>query len=87
MIESKSCFSDGGQYSLVCGCHRHNGFLTRRGYEALAEADSSPYLDKVGSVSALAEAEDFVWPSDHFLDEQHRRFLNAVSFEEQEVAC
>jgi len=34
------------------------------------------YLDSVGSVSALAEAEDSrVW-DDHLLIQQHRRFLN-----------
>ncbi len=34
------------------------------------------YLDSVGSVSALAEAEDSrVW-DDRLLQEQHRRFLN-----------
>ena len=42
-----------------CNCHSHNGFLTRRGYELAAGADSS-YLDKVGSVSALVEVEEDV---------------------------
>ncbi len=55
-----------------CSCYSHNGFLTDRGYAEVAQQDSleglSPlgvdgrcalrYLDKVGSVSALAEAED-----------------------------
>ena len=58
-----------------CRCHAHNGFLTRRGYEALAEADSSSYLDKVGSVSAMVEVEvDVTYDSKH--NELNERFVD-----------
>ena len=62
-----------------------NGFLTRFGYrvaqrfslEGLAPRGEAGYLDKVGSVSALAEAEDlYDFVPDAQIDEQHRRFLN-----------
>ncbi len=65
-----------------CSCHSHDGFLTRRGYEALAQpevdkAEVQLYLDKVGSVSALVEVEDaYVW-DETLIEEQHRRFLHA----------
>ena len=41
-----------------CLCHAHNGFLTRRGYALLAEAEQRPQVDRVGSVSALVEVEE-----------------------------
>ncbi len=37
----------------LCGCHAHNGFLTRKGYRALDMADQLKYLDKVSSVSGF----------------------------------
>ena len=58
-----------------CGCYSHNGFLTRAGYDALDMADSSRYLDKVGSVSALELERDITVPDD-MIDQQYRRFLN-----------
>ncbi len=42
----------------------------------LAGSPLPVYIDRVGSVSALAEAEAHVWSSDEFLHEQYRRFLN-----------
>ena len=62
----------------ACLCHAHNGFLTRKGYEAVAEAEQALYLDKVGSVSAMDEDEGAIW-DDELLDSQHRRFLNGLS--------
>ncbi len=65
-----------------CGCHSHNGFLTRRGYErmshpAVDKAEAFPYLDKVVSVSASeGEGECSVW-DEVVIEEQHQRFLNA----------
>ncbi len=66
-----------------CSCSSHGGFLTAKGLEeaaqrfsleGLAPRGDHAYLDKVDSVSALAEAEV---PFDHeLLDEQYRRFLN-----------
>jgi len=44
-------------FTKTCGCLSHNGFLTRAGYRALDGADQVPYIDKVGSVSALVEVE------------------------------
>jgi len=35
------------------------------------------YLDKVRSVSGLPVPGHILWPDDSFLDQQHRRFLNA----------
>jgi len=70
-----------------CQCASHNGFLTAKGLaeaaqrlslEGLAPRGELEYLDKVGSVSALAEAEEFHVFDDQVLDEQHRRFLNEV---------
>jgi len=71
--------------------HSRNGFLTERGYAELAQRTSleglSPrggvdtdagfhYLDKVGSVSALVEVEEFhVW-DEQTVEHQYRRFLN-----------
>ncbi len=66
----------------ACGCLSHNGFLTRRGYErvnrtnteGVDKTEESRYLDRVGSVSALAEAEDlYAFCSDLHLDQQGRR--------------
>ena len=49
-----------------CSCHSHNGFLTRRGHESLAEAARLQYLDKVVSVSGLIEIEnDFEYDPNH----------------------
>jgi len=58
-----------------CGCVTHNGFLTRTGYRALAEAEQRRYLDSVGSVSAMPETEITMIFDEEILDEQHRRFL------------
>ncbi len=68
-----------------CTCHSHSGFLTAAGYAAVAQRDilgpelagvvAKRYLDKVGSVSALAEAEDS-WMCDTLIDEQYQRFLH-----------
>ena len=72
---------------MDCGCHSHNGFQLRPSDEGLAQrdairlaslvvAETFPYLDKVGSVSALVEVEEnFVW-DDQLIDEQHRRAFN-----------
>ncbi len=69
--------------------HSRNGFLTAYGYEVTAQrsleglegvdmGETQSYLDKVGSVSALVEGEEYhVW-DDLILDEQHRRFLQEV---------
>ncbi len=71
-----------GQLGLVCGCSSHNGFLTRRGYElargqGVDKAEASRYLDKVGSVSALVEVEEFHVFDEQLIDQQYRRFLSA----------
>ena len=64
-----------------CSCSSHGGFLTRRGYElarvyGVDKTEESRYLDKVGSVSAMVEVEEFhVW-DDQVLDQQYRRFHN-----------
>ena len=69
----------------LCSCHSHNGLI--RSPEGLAQRlpvrgvevdrmDESRYLDKVGSVSALAEAEDFHVFDDEMIDQQYRRFHN-----------
>ena len=69
-----------------CSCSSHGGFLTAKGLGEAAQREvdcygvdamwSSGYLDRVGSVSALAEAEGFhVW-DDGLIEEQHRRFHN-----------
>ncbi len=70
-----------------CECLSHNGFLTDRGYAEVAQRElglqgvdgtgASLYLDKSGSVSALAEAEDlYAHVSDQMLLEQGERFHN-----------
>jgi len=70
-----------------CSCSSHGSFLTAKGFaEAAQRRDISAeidgmaaklYLDKVGSVSALAEAEDlYAHHSDEQIDNQYRRFLN-----------
>ena len=74
---------------MNCGCHSHGSFLTAKGLaEAEQRRDASPealevdgsqtslYLDKVGSVSALAEAEAFHVFDHGVIDQQYRRFLN-----------
>ncbi len=52
---------------IGCGCSSHNGFLTRLGYDRVAQGLSleglapwgvCEYVDRVGSVSALVEVED-----------------------------
>jgi len=71
---------------LRCNCLSHSGFLTRRGYlvaQQYSLEGLSPlgvdrkcnrrYLDKVGSVSALAEAEEFFVFDDQILEEQYLR--------------
>jgi len=69
-----------------CGCNSHGSFLTAKGLkeaaqrlslEGLAPLGDHAYIDKVGSVSALAEAEDlYAHVSDTQIDQQYRRFLN-----------
>ena len=64
----------------ICGCLSHNGFLTRRGYEAVTAsgvdvAEAIGSLDKVGSVSEMDLDADIVF-DDQLLEEQHRRFHN-----------
>ena len=71
---------------MDCTCLCHNGFLTERGYAELAQRSPEglevdgmavrQYLDKVGSVSALAEAEDYHVFDGLLIDEQYRRFLH-----------
>ena len=70
----------------ACKCLSHNGFLTAKGLaeaaqrdvfiDGVAGMDMFGYLDKVGSVSGLAEAEDAMWPADEELDNQYQRFLH-----------
>ncbi len=71
----------------MCNCRSHNGFLTAKGLEEAAQRElelsavdamgTKQYLDKVGSVSGLGLGRDsHMWPPEHVLDEQHRRFLN-----------
>ena len=69
-----------------CSCSAHGSFLTAKGLEeaaqrlsleGLAPRGELVYVDRVGSVSALAEAEDpCVWPPDHILEAQSERFHN-----------
>ena len=71
-----------------CSCRSHNGFLTAKGLEEAAQrsleglevlAVETPglYFDRVGSVSALAEAEDlYAFVPEALLNEQYRRFHN-----------
>ena len=63
--------------------HARNGFLTAKGLEeaglrssleGLAPRGPCEYVDRVDSVSALAEAEDFHVFDDALLDQQDRRF-------------
>ncbi len=70
-----------------CRCTSHNGFLTDRGYaevaqreqlsaEGLTRSENCVIVDKVGSVSALVEVEEFHVFDDDLIDSQYRRFLN-----------
>jgi len=68
-----------------CSCHSHNGLLTAKGRAAAAQRLSLEglvprgeleYVDRVDSVSALAEAEGAHVFDDELIDEQYRRFLN-----------
>ncbi len=68
-----------------CRCISHGGFLTKRGYRLVAQQNSleglaprgvHAYVDRVGSVSALAEAEEFHVFDDALIEQQYRRFLN-----------
>ena len=70
-----------------CDCFSHDGFLTAKGLEEAAQriacldeglAVELPlqYLDKVGSVSAMVEVEEFHVFDDQLLDQQYRRFLS-----------
>ena len=70
-----------------CFCTSHSGFLTKAGYalvaqqyslEGLAPRGEVEYFDRVGSVSALAEAEGSLWLSDRLTDEQDRRAANGL---------
>jgi len=65
----------GDQYSMVCGCISHNGFLTRAGYRALDRADGLLEVDSTGSVSGLTRHDITMIFDDGVIDEQHRRFL------------
>ncbi len=66
-----------------CGCHSHNGFVLgsertaqreifRRGVD---NVEMFGYLDKVGSVSALVEGEEFHVFDDQLLENQLARHL------------
>ena len=66
-----------------CSCSAYGSFLIAKGLEEaeqrgssleLAGAVAACYLDKVRSVSALAEAED-PWV-ESIIEEQYQRFLN-----------
>jgi len=71
----------------MAGRHSRNGFLCRQGLKEAAQREVfSPelagvvaervligYFDKVGSVSALAEAEDFFVFDDQLLENQFQR--------------
>jgi len=74
---------------MKCSCSAHNGFLTAKGLREAEQRSlegleiqgvdmwaSKCYLDKVGSVSALAEAEDFHVFDHELIDQQYRRFHN-----------
>ena len=61
-----------------CLCHAHNGFLTRRGYATVAEAEGALYLDKVSSVSALVEVEN-----DYDYDPTHKELNERYSLSPQ----
>ena len=70
---------------MRCECVSHNGFLTKAGFALVAQQRSlegltllsdSVRLDIVGSVSALAEAEDSHVFDDQVIDQQYRRFHN-----------
>jgi len=70
---------------VTCSCSAHGGFLTAKGLreaaqrlslEGLAPRGEMCEVDKVGSVSALAEAEDFHVFDDELIEQQHRRFHN-----------
>ena len=65
-------------YSKVCGCISHSGFLTRAGYRAVDAAAKSSEIDSRVSVSGLRRDETHMIFDEELLDEQHRRFLDAV---------
>jgi len=65
-----------------CECLSHNGFLTRRGYEAATQrgvdkAEASRYLDRVSSVSAFETETERMIFNDGVIDEQFERFASS----------
>ncbi len=68
-----------------CGCYSHDGFLTKSGYDLVAQREAlrpalddmqlSMYLDKVGSVSGSGSP-SLHWDSDMKIDQQYLRFHN-----------
>jgi len=73
------------QRKAACGCYSHNSFLTKRGYELVAQRElefsvgvdtEEPfrYLDRVGSVSGSLSPR-LHW-DDAVIEEQYRRFHN-----------
>ena len=72
---------------MRCNCRAHNGLLTAKGLAEAAQRELElnaldamgivPYLDKVGSVSAMPDARDFyAFVTDDMTDQQYRRFHN-----------
>ena len=71
-----------------CGCHSHNGLLLSP--EGLAQRELKlnaldamgirPYVDKVGSVSALTGLDDlYDFVTEDMTEEQYQRFHNGSS--------
>jgi len=76
-----------GRLVVDCNCTGHNGFLTAKGLQEVAQRELKlnaldamgirPYLDKSGSVSALVEVEDlYEFVTDDMTDQQYWRFHN-----------
>jgi len=66
-----------------CSCHAHNGFVLspaglaqQTSLEGLAPRGEFVYVDKVSSVSALAEAEALHVFDHELIDQQYRRFIH-----------
>jgi len=65
-------------YEKVCGCISHGGFLTRAGYRGVDKAAQRRYLDTMDSVSGSRRDETQLIFDEDIIDEQHRRYLNAL---------
>ena len=69
-----------------CECHSHNGFqlspsglAQQTSLEGLAPRGDLAYIDKVVSVSGLRRDETTMIFDDEVIEDQYRRFLDAVS--------